>query len=114
MTGDYLPFVTKGVDFLPNLGSHRLDAGNDDAFYGFANDEVLVRVVPGPQEDLFTEEGIEAFYSQTYTTTATCDRMGYRLDEMCIRDRSCRCPTRPCPGLRVSAISWWAWGWCCS
>lgn len=80
MTGDYLPFVTKGVDFLPNLGSHRLDAGNDDAFYGFANDEVLVRVVPGPQEDLFTEEGIEAFYSQTYTTTAKCDRMGYRLD----------------------------------
>ena len=80
MTGDYLPFVTKGVDFLPNLGSHRLDAGNDDAFYGFANDEVLARVVPGPQEDLFTEEGIEAFYSQTYTTTAKCDRMGYRLD----------------------------------
>ena len=39
-----------------------------------------MRVVPGPQEDLFTEEGIEAFYSQTYTTTAKCDRMGYRLD----------------------------------
>ena len=37
-------------------------------------------VVPGPQEDLFTDQGIETFYGQTYTTTAKCDRMGYRLD----------------------------------
>ncbi len=33
MTGDYLPFVTKSLDFLPNLGSHRIDGA--DAFYGF-------------------------------------------------------------------------------
>ena len=77
MTGDYLPFVTKSLDFLPNLGSHRIDP---DPFYGFEEGEVRVRVVPGPQEDLFTNQGIETFYGQTYTTTAKCDRMGYRLD----------------------------------
>ena len=77
-TGDYLPFTTKSVDFLPNLGSHRID--NDDAFYRFDQEEVVVRVVPGPQEDMFTPAGIETFYSQPFTTTTKCDRMGYRLD----------------------------------
>ncbi|MEG0016591.1 MAG: biotin-dependent carboxyltransferase family protein [Gordonibacter sp.] len=77
IVGDYLPFVTKNVDFLPNLGSHRIDP---DPYYCFGEEEITVRVVPGPQENLFTEEGIEAFYSQTYLTTTKCDRMGYRLD----------------------------------
>lgn len=79
IVGDYVPFTTKSVDFLPNLGSHRIDGG-DDAFYGFDRDEVTLRVVPGPQEGMFTPAGIETFYSQAYRTTAKCDRMGYRLD----------------------------------
>ncbi len=76
--GDYLPFTTKGVDFLPNLGSHRI--GNDDDFYRFNDEEVTVRVVPGPQEDMFTKAGLDTFYGQPYLTTTKCDRMGYRLD----------------------------------
>lgn len=43
-------------------------------------DEVLVHVVPGPQEEYFTEKGIAAFYSESYVVTEECDRMGYRLD----------------------------------
>ena len=39
-----------------------------------------IRVVPGPQEDLFTPEGIETFYSSEYTITKNADRMGYRLE----------------------------------
>lgn len=42
--------------------------------------EVTLRVVPGPQEYLFTDEGVRTFYSQPFTVTAECDRMGYRLD----------------------------------
>ena len=75
--GDYLPFMTKNLDFLPNLGSHRIEY---DATYGFGSEETVVRVVPGPQEDMFTERGIETFYNQAYEATAKCDRMGYRLD----------------------------------
>ncbi|MGI6021469.1 MAG: biotin-dependent carboxyltransferase family protein [Lachnospiraceae bacterium] len=42
--------------------------------------EVLeVRVIPGPQDDAFTEKGIETFYSSEYTVTTHSDRMGYRL-----------------------------------
>lgn len=77
MHGDYLPFVTKNLDFLPNLGSHRIEY---DATYGFTDEETPLRVIPGPQDDMFTEEGIETFYSQIFETTTKCDRMGYRLD----------------------------------
>lgn len=75
--GDYLPFTTKSMDFLPNLGSHHID---DDAYYEFDRDEIVVRVIPGPQDDMFTDKGIETFYRETYLTTTKCDRMGYRLD----------------------------------
>ncbi|MEG0375913.1 MAG: biotin-dependent carboxyltransferase family protein, partial [Raoultibacter sp.] len=75
--GDYLPFVTKNLDFLPNLGSHRIEY---DATYGFTDEETYLRVIPGPQDDMFTEQGVETFYGQAFETTAKCDRMGYRLD----------------------------------
>ncbi|QZY54187.1 biotin-dependent carboxyltransferase family protein [Crassaminicella profunda] len=39
-----------------------------------------VRVLLGPQEEYFTEKGIETFLSQSYTVTNECDRMGFRLD----------------------------------
>ena len=42
--------------------------------------EVLVSVVPGPQEEYFTEAGIHHFYSESYEVTESCDRMGYRLE----------------------------------
>ena len=75
--GDYLPFVTKNVELLDNLGSHAL---KDDDFYDFSSDEIVLRVVPGPQEGMFTEQGVNTFYGETYTTTAKCDRMGFRLE----------------------------------
>jgi biotin-dependent carboxylase-like uncharacterized protein len=46
--------------------------------YTYSN-TVEVRVVSGPQEDAFTHEGIETFYSSEYTVTNECDRMGYRM-----------------------------------
>jgi len=39
-----------------------------------------VRVVLGPQDDYFTEEGIKTFFASTYKITHEADRMGYRLD----------------------------------
>lgn len=77
-TGDYLPFATKNVDFLPNLASHMIDYDSD--FYQWDANEITLRVVPGPQDDMFTEEGRRTFYSETYHTTPQCDRMGFRLD----------------------------------
>ena len=42
-------------------------------------DITKVRVIPGPQEDMFTEKGIQTFYKSAYVITAQSDRMGYRL-----------------------------------
>ena len=39
----------------------------------------ILRVVMGPQEDAFTDEGIECFLSETYTLASQSDRVGCRL-----------------------------------
>jgi len=39
-----------------------------------------LRVVPGPQDDAFTEEGLETFYSAEYVITNSADRMGYKME----------------------------------
>lgn len=42
-------------------------------------DITKVRVIPGPQEEMFTEAGIRTFYGSEYEITSHSDRMGYRL-----------------------------------
>ena len=37
-------------------------------------------MVLGPQDDYFTQEGIDTLVSETYTVSKECDRMGYRLE----------------------------------
>ena len=39
-----------------------------------------IRVIPGPQDDLFTRKGMDTFLSETYTITSQSDRQGYRLE----------------------------------
>ena len=40
----------------------------------------VVRAVPGPQEDAFTQRGRDAFFGQTFTVSTRSDRVGVRLD----------------------------------
>jgi len=42
--------------------------------------EFTVRVLMGPQDDLFTPAGIQTFLSETYTVTNEFDRMGCRME----------------------------------
>lgn len=39
----------------------------------------VIEVIPGPQEDRFTNEGLQSFYENEYTLSRSFDRMGYRL-----------------------------------
>ena len=43
-----------------------------------------IRVVLGPQDDFFTENGIKTFLNSTYEVTPDSDRMGYRLSGQAI------------------------------
>lgn len=43
-------------------------------------EKITLRASPGPQDDLFTEEDLAAFFSSPYTVTPASDRMGVRLE----------------------------------
>lgn len=45
----------------------------------FGSDEITVRVLLGPQDDYFTDNGIKTFLNSTYTVTNESDRMGCKL-----------------------------------
>lgn len=45
-----------------------------------ARREYAVRVLLGPQDDMFTQAGIDTFLGQTYTVTNEFDRMGCRME----------------------------------
>lgn len=71
--GDEIPFLLN-VKKLPHMKERFVEAEE------LGGEEVEVRVTMGPQDDYFTEEGIETFLSNPYTVTHECDRMGYRFD----------------------------------
>ncbi|HDQ92496.1 MAG TPA: biotin-dependent carboxyltransferase [Synergistetes bacterium] len=39
-----------------------------------------IRVIPGPQEEMFSPSGVESFYGSVFRVSAESDRMGYRLE----------------------------------
>ena len=49
--------------------------------------EYTVRVVLGPQDDYFTDAGIQTFLSEVYTVTPEFDRMGCRLEGAAIQHK---------------------------
>ena len=48
----------------------------------------VLRAVPGPQEDAFTDRGMESFVTSTYTLTRDCDRMACRLEGQAIETKN--------------------------
>ncbi len=50
--------------------------------------EVLLRVIPGPQDHHFTGKGFQTLTSSSYEVTRQCDRMGVRLEGPGIERRS--------------------------
>lgn len=53
-----------------------------------AGREVTIRVVLGPQDDAFTEEGVKTFLSQPYAVSKDFDRMGCRLEGPVIQHKA--------------------------
>lgn len=74
--GDYMNFRIKRR-YLPFFLSRKLELPDMDEF---EKDETVLRVVMGPQDDLFSKQGIETFLNSEYTVTSDFDRMGCRLE----------------------------------
>lgn len=70
---DYISFRIKRR-YLPFFLSRKLDLDE------FDQEEATLRVVLGPQNDMFTKHGIHTFLNEEYTVTSDFDRMGCRLD----------------------------------
>ena len=71
--GDYIGFRIKRR-YLPFFLSRKLELDDYD------QDEATVRVIMGPQDAVFSRQGIETFLSNEYTVTSDFDRMGCRLE----------------------------------
>lgn len=71
--GDYIGFRIKRR-YLPYFLSRKLDINE------FDQEEITLRVILGPQDDLFSKQGIETFLNSEYTVTSDFDRMGCRLE----------------------------------
>ena len=70
---DYISFRIKRRYLLFFL-SRKLDLDE------FDQEEAELRVVLGPQCDMFTKDGIHTFLSETYMVTSDFDRMGCRME----------------------------------
>lgn len=71
--GDYLEFRIKRR-YLPYFLSRNLDLDE------FDQEEATLRVIMGPQEERFTQQGIQTFLNSEYTVSSDFDRMGCRLE----------------------------------
>ena len=71
--GDYINFRIKRR-YLPFFLSRKLTP--DD----FSDDRATLRVVLGPQDDMFSKQGMQTFLNEEFTVTSDFDRMGCRLD----------------------------------
>ena len=72
--GDVLHSFTPTTDLL-KLAAHDFPVNK---FMPYSQTPTI-EVIPAPQADWFTPEGIRTFYESEYTLSSSFDRMGYRL-----------------------------------
>lgn len=74
MDGDYLEMRIKRRVYLPFFLSRTLPLRE------YEDDNITLRVIMGPQDNMFTKKGIESFLGSEFTVSSNFDRMGVRLD----------------------------------
>lgn len=74
MDGDFLDMRIKRRVYLPYFLSRTLPIRE------YEDSAVTLRVIMGPQEQMFTHRGIDLFLNSEFTVSGNFDRMGVRLD----------------------------------
>lgn len=74
-TGDRIPSGEPATAAWARVGSRV-----PPEFIPSYSSEIALRVISGPQDDHFTDAGLETFFHSEYTVTNEADRMGYRLE----------------------------------
>ncbi|KAA0271906.1 MAG: KipI antagonist [Chloroflexi bacterium] len=70
-------FLFVGQDLSCPHGTQDKSRGRNSMPY---TQSPIIEVIPAPQSDWFTAEGIRTFYESEYTLSPAFDRMGYRLE----------------------------------
>ena len=65
-----------GCDHDPDAAPRKMQVRDIPAY----EPKVVLRVLLGPQEDMFPTESIDTFFGSEYLITGEADRVGYRLD----------------------------------
>jgi antagonist of KipI len=76
--GDFLRFAAPLAPL--RIAVRRVEGRRIAPAEGFGSPVAVLRVIPGPQAESFTEAGLEAFYGGEYAVTARSDRMGSVLE----------------------------------
>lgn len=100
--GGWAGRLLKSGDVLP-IGKHRDDAPRREfrapADLGLDYSQRTIRVVRGPQWDLFSDGDREIFLGETYSVDAISDRTGYRLKGLPLATEIGSMPSEAvCPG----------------
>jgi biotin-dependent carboxylase-like uncharacterized protein len=74
-TGDLLQ-VGKPVCEFDKLAARTFPVGKYMAY----SQSPVIEVVPGPQKERFTDDGVQTFLNSEFTLSTSFDRMGYRLE----------------------------------
>ncbi len=81
--GGYRGRALKAGDIL-NIGDIQESCNylrrQSNNFYNYGSDKIKLRILLGPQDTAFTNEGIETLLSNEYSVTTNSDRMGYTLE----------------------------------
>lgn len=72
--GDYISTRIKRRKYLPYFLSRTLP------LHEFDDSNISVRVIMGPQDQMFSHKGIDNFLNSEYEVTSNFDRMGMRLE----------------------------------
>jgi biotin-dependent carboxylase-like uncharacterized protein len=73
--------IKRGIGLLLNQGRH-LSSAMIPQYYS----NIVIRAVPGPQDDFF-DEGLKTLFESEYMVSAKADRMGYRLQGPAIKHK---------------------------
>src|SRR5581483_21059 len=76
--GDQLPTVAPSAGHFERVGATVNEQLREQLRPAFA-DVVRIRVVLGPQDELFTDQSVEDFLGEEWTLSPVADRMGFRF-----------------------------------
>lgn len=74
------------IKIFPHKRTENIEK-RETAEFEFKN-EILLRAVPGPQDDMFTKDDLETFFSAEYKVSAEADRMGVRLSGPALKGKN--------------------------